>query len=226
MNSEISGSEKVQEWAPDAKVVKSFTIYGFENFIDSNFPNYTVKPIMMIAGNNEQAKLEVTKIITDLGFETLDTGNLDQALHLEHMTLLWVKMVRRDGPVSYTHLDVYKRQHQEKASKLCKDLNDGLVNIINSYANSDVKIYKIDGAKTVSYTHLDVYKRQAFLPRSVILYSVLGGTSGKISFIIKPSSINSFKLLDSILLEICLILFYSSVYRHALSFNCQSIGIL
>ena len=52
---------------------------------------------MMIAGNNEQAKLEVTKIITDLGFETLDTGNLDQALHLEHMTLLWVKMVRRDG---------------------------------------------------------------------------------------------------------------------------------
>lgn len=97
LNSEISGSEKVQEWAPDAKVVKSFTIYGFENFIDSNFPNYTVKPIMMIAGNNEQAKLEVTKIITDLGFETLDTGNLDQALHLEHMTLLWVKMVRRDG---------------------------------------------------------------------------------------------------------------------------------
>lgn len=97
LKSEISGSEKIQEWAPDAKVVKSFTIYGFENFIDSNFPNYTVKPIMMIAGNNEQAKLEVTKIITDLGFETLDTGNLDQALHLEHMTLLWVKMVRRDG---------------------------------------------------------------------------------------------------------------------------------
>lgn len=37
--------------------------------------------------------------------------------------------------------------HQEKASKLCKDLNDGLERIINSYENSDVKIYKIDGAK-------------------------------------------------------------------------------
>ena len=97
LKSEISGSEKVQEWAPDAKVVKAFTIYGFENFIDSNFPNYNVKPVMMIAGNDTEAKNIVSKINTDMGYETLDTGKLDQALHLEHMTLLWVKMARRDG---------------------------------------------------------------------------------------------------------------------------------
>lgn len=97
LKSEISGSEKVQQWASDANVVKSFTIYGFENFKDSSFPNYNVKPVMMIAGNDKDAKTEVAKINTDLGFETLDTGNLDQTLHLEHMTLLWVKMARRDG---------------------------------------------------------------------------------------------------------------------------------
>lgn len=97
LKSEISGSEKVQEWAPDAKVVKAFTIYGFENFIDSNFPNYNVKPVMMIAGNDTEAKNIVSKINADMGYETLDTGKLDQALHLEHMTLLWVKMARRDG---------------------------------------------------------------------------------------------------------------------------------
>lgn len=97
LKSEISGSEKVQEWAPDAKVVKAFTIYGFENFINSDYPNYNVKPVMMIAGNDAEAKNIVSKINTDMGFETLDTGKLDQALHLEHMTLLWVKMVRRDG---------------------------------------------------------------------------------------------------------------------------------
>lgn len=97
LKSEISGSEKVQDWASDAKVVKSFTIYGFENFKDSNFPNYKVKPVMMIAGNDTEAKSVVEKLNADLGFETLDTGKLDQALHLEHMTLLWVKMVRRDG---------------------------------------------------------------------------------------------------------------------------------
>lgn len=97
LKSEISGSEKVQEWAPDAKVVKAYTIYGFENFINSDYPNYNVKPVMMIAGNDAEAKSKVTKINTDMGYETLDTGKLDQALHLEHMTLLWVKMVRRDG---------------------------------------------------------------------------------------------------------------------------------
>lgn len=97
LNSEVSGSEKVQEWAPDAKVVKAFTIYGFENLIDSSYSNYTVKPVMMIAGNDLQSKEVISKINTDMGFETLDTGKLDQALHLEHMTLLWVKMVRRDG---------------------------------------------------------------------------------------------------------------------------------
>lgn len=97
LKSEISGSEKVQEWAADAKVVKAFTIYGFENFIDSSYPNYNVKPVMMIAGNDADAKNSVSKINSDMGYDTLDTGKLDQALHLEHMTLLWVKMVRRDG---------------------------------------------------------------------------------------------------------------------------------
>jgi 8-hydroxy-5-deazaflavin:NADPH oxidoreductase len=96
LKSEISGSEKVQEWAANAKVVKAFSIYGFENLIDSAFPNFNVKPVMMIAGNDADAKAQVTQICTDMGFETLDTGKLDQALHLEHMTLLWVKMARRD----------------------------------------------------------------------------------------------------------------------------------
>jgi len=97
LKSEISGSEMVQQWAPDAKVVKAFTIYGFENFINTNFPKYLVKPAMLIAGNDTEAKKQVSTLCTDLGFEAIDTGKLDQALHLEHMTLLWVKMVRRDG---------------------------------------------------------------------------------------------------------------------------------
>lgn len=96
LKSEISGAEKVQEWASTAKVIKAFTIYGFENFQDSSFPNYNVKPVMMIAGNDPESKTTFESLVNDLGFEMLDTGKLDQALHLEHMTLLWVKMVRRD----------------------------------------------------------------------------------------------------------------------------------
>lgn len=97
LKSEISGAEMVQQWAPDAKVVKAFTIYGFENFTDNTFPAYNVKPVMLIAGNDEKAKNEVSGLLNELGFFPKDTGALNQSLHLEHMTLLWVKMVRMNG---------------------------------------------------------------------------------------------------------------------------------
>ena len=97
LNSEISGSEKVQEWASTSKVVKAFTIYGFENFSNPKAYNPTIKPVMLFAGNDADAKAQVETIINATGFFAKDVGTLDQALHLEHMTLLWVKMARRDG---------------------------------------------------------------------------------------------------------------------------------
>jgi len=97
LESKVSGAEKVQEWATNAKVVKSYTIYGFENLQNPTFSNYGVKPVMLIAGNDLNSKALITKLNTDLGFETLDVGDLSQSLHLEHMTLLWVKMVRVNG---------------------------------------------------------------------------------------------------------------------------------
>ena len=59
-------------------------------------------------------------------------------------------------PVSYTHLDVYKRQELEfeDNAAVCVVLaSDG-------YPEHYDKGYKIDGLDPVSYTHLDVYKRQ------------------------------------------------------------------
>ena len=97
LESKISGSEKVQEWAKNARVVKSYTIYGFENLENPSFPNYDVKPVMFIAGDDLESKKLVTNLNSDLGFETLDVGGLSQSLHMEHMTLLWVKMVRANG---------------------------------------------------------------------------------------------------------------------------------
>jgi predicted dinucleotide-binding enzyme len=97
LKSEKSGSEIIQSLAADAKVVKAFTIYGYENLIHSDFPNYNSKPAMLIAGDSIVAKKLVTTLCNDINFDAIDTGRIDQALHLEHMTLLWVKMVRRDG---------------------------------------------------------------------------------------------------------------------------------
>ena len=92
-----SGSERVQKLVPAARVVKAFSIYGFENFENSRYPAYAVKPAMMFCGNDAAAKTSVGELIAQLGWEPVDVGGLEQALHLEHMTLLWVRMVRMGG---------------------------------------------------------------------------------------------------------------------------------
>ena len=63
------------------------------------------------------------------------------------------------GAVSYTHLDVYKRQVTPLVAETARALMDaGLFNI----RNQGVLLRGInDTPKAVSYTHLDVYKRQA-----------------------------------------------------------------
>lgn len=97
LNSVQSGSEMIQALVPETKVVKAFTIYGFENFEDSSYPQFNVKPVMMYCGNEPLAKETVGELIAQLGWHPLDVGGLEQALHLEHMTLLWVRMVRVHG---------------------------------------------------------------------------------------------------------------------------------
>lgn len=97
LNNVRSGTELVQELVPETQVVKAFSIYGFENFEDSAYPGYQVKPVMMYCGGDGAAKQTVAALIAELGWEPLDVGGLEQALHLEHMTLLWVRLVRVGG---------------------------------------------------------------------------------------------------------------------------------
>lgn len=97
LKSERSGAEQIQTLAPKASVVKAFTIYGFENLEDPSYPAYAVKPAMLFCGDDARAKEMVGRLIVDCGFEPVDVGGLVQALHLEHMTLLWVRMVRDGG---------------------------------------------------------------------------------------------------------------------------------
>jgi hypothetical protein len=102
LQSARSGSETVQALVPEAKVVKAFTIYGFENFENNEFPGYSVKPVMMYCGKDAAGKQAVGGVIAELGWEPLDVGGLEQALHLEHMTLLWIRMVRAQHRPSAT----------------------------------------------------------------------------------------------------------------------------
>lgn len=109
LKSEQSGSAYLQKLAPGARVVKAFTIYGFENFEDSSFPAYSQKPAMFFCGADAEAKKAVGTLISQLGWEPLDVGGLEQALHLEHMTLLWVRMVRVHGASPHMVWGVMRR---------------------------------------------------------------------------------------------------------------------
>ena len=97
LGSKQSGTEKIQAMLPRTRGVKAFSIYGFETFEDPAYPGYSVKPVMMYCGNDVAAKRSVAGIVEQLGWEPLDVGGVEQALHLEHMTLLWVRLVRMGG---------------------------------------------------------------------------------------------------------------------------------
>jgi predicted dinucleotide-binding enzyme len=97
LNSAQSGSQALQALAPLARVVKAFTIYGYENLENNAYPGYGTKPAMFFCGDDTAAKTTVASLIQQLGWDPLDVGGLEQALHLEHMTLMWVRMVRLKG---------------------------------------------------------------------------------------------------------------------------------
>ena len=89
-----------------------------------------------------------------------------------HLVLLRGEQVRvavGDVPVSYTHLDVYKRQSKHfvkegKNNKLRASDIKRIVDAVTTNATVDKfsRLVPIDEirANAVSYTHLDVYKRQ------------------------------------------------------------------
>ena len=97
LESRQSGSQFVQSLVPRARVVKAFSIYGFENFENPVYAGYDTLPAMLFCGDDSPAKEDVRRLIADCGFEPVDVGGLEQALHLEHLTLLWVRMVRAKG---------------------------------------------------------------------------------------------------------------------------------
>ncbi len=87
-----SGGESVARLATDAKVVKAFNTYGWENFADARYPNDAgLKPLMFLAGDDAPAKQIVGQLAVDLGFEPFDAGGLRASRELEPLALIWIR---------------------------------------------------------------------------------------------------------------------------------------
>jgi len=90
-----SGGEQVAEWAKGARVVKAFNSTGWENMAN---PIYDGQPtLMLICGDDTEAKIVVVKLTESLGFEVVDLGLLDTCRLLEPFALVWIRLAAVQG---------------------------------------------------------------------------------------------------------------------------------
>jgi predicted dinucleotide-binding enzyme len=83
-----SGGEQVQRLLPNAKVVKAFNTVGHALMFRPSLPGGP--PDMFICGNDEGAKEQVTALLVDFGWKTIDLGPLESARYTEPMCMVWV----------------------------------------------------------------------------------------------------------------------------------------
>lgn len=83
-----SGGEAVQSWLPQAHVVKTLNQVGAE--IMAKNDHLPHRPVMFMAGNDAAAKTQVARVLTDLGFEPLDAGDITKARLLEPFGMVWI----------------------------------------------------------------------------------------------------------------------------------------
>lgn len=101
-----SGGEQVQRWLPDARVVKAFNTVGNAHMFRPKFP--AGPPTMFYCGNDTTAKYEVSRILNDFGWESVDAGGIESARMLEPMALLWVTLGIESGRWQYAFKLLHK----------------------------------------------------------------------------------------------------------------------
>lgn len=81
-----SNAERIQNLAPNARVVKAFNTISVNTMIDPNVLGFPVT--IPLVGNDAEAKAVVAEICEALGFKTLDFGPIRYAHILEGLYLL------------------------------------------------------------------------------------------------------------------------------------------
>ena len=56
-----------------------------------------IQALMLVAGDDDQAKPTVLKLVEDVGFEAVDFGGLEGARLLEPFALTWIKLAYQHG---------------------------------------------------------------------------------------------------------------------------------
>jgi predicted dinucleotide-binding enzyme len=89
-----SGAEQVAAWAPGARVCKAMNQIGAPMMGHPQLPS---APVMFICGDDEDAKQVTAELVSELGFETIDAGDLTLARLIEPYALIWIHLALRRG---------------------------------------------------------------------------------------------------------------------------------
>jgi predicted dinucleotide-binding enzyme len=89
-----SGAEQIAAWAPGARVCKAMNQIGAPAM---DHPQVPTAPVMFVCGDDEAAKQVTADLVTQLGFEAVDAGDLALARLLEPYGLLWIHLALRRG---------------------------------------------------------------------------------------------------------------------------------
>lgn len=90
-----SGGEEVARWLPQSHVVKTLNQVGAEVMADARALPHA--PVMFMAGNDAGAKALAGQLLTDLGFEALDAGDITKARLLEPFAMVWINQALLRG---------------------------------------------------------------------------------------------------------------------------------
>jgi predicted dinucleotide-binding enzyme len=89
-----SGAEQVAAWARGARVCKAMNQIGAPMM---NHPQVAGTPVMFVCGDDDAAKEVTSTLVSELGFEVVDAGELALARLLEPYALIWIHLALRRG---------------------------------------------------------------------------------------------------------------------------------
>jgi len=95
VGSETSGVELLQSQARKATFFKAFNSTGVSVMAKPHFPEGDA--VMFVAGPGGPDKKTVLRLVADVGFESVDAGELKAARLLESLAMLWIQLALTKG---------------------------------------------------------------------------------------------------------------------------------
>jgi 8-hydroxy-5-deazaflavin:NADPH oxidoreductase len=81
----LTSTEAVARHLPDSRVVKAFNTIYYERLANEGRPGFPVeeRQVVFVAGDDEEAKGIVSRLIEEIGFAPVDTGSLTDSYRQE-----------------------------------------------------------------------------------------------------------------------------------------------